>query len=49
MTNDIEAKKLHSGFYFYDLAQLAEKAEESFNFRLKSAIVGHNTIVDYYR
>lgn len=49
MTNDIPSKKLTSGFYFYDLNQLVEKAEESFNFKLKGAIVGNNCIVDYYR
>lgn len=49
MTNDIESKKLSSGFYFYNLNQLVEKAEESFNFKLKGAIVGCNNIIDYYR
>jgi hypothetical protein len=28
---------------------LIEKAEESFNFKLKGALVGHNNLIDYYR
>jgi len=49
MTNDCPSKNLTCGFYFYDLNQLIEKAEESFNFKLKSALVGHNNLIDYYR
>ncbi|CDW75557.1 wd-40 repeat protein [Stylonychia lemnae] len=49
MTNDCPTKNLTSGFYFYDLNQLIEKAEESFNFKLKGALVGHNNLIDYYR